>query len=384
VLFGGSGSSSRMGDTWEWDGVAWTLVSEEGPRPRMGHMMVYDSVRGVVLLHGGSGVAGEFRLTDTWEWDGLTWTQVATEGPPPRSWSSMAFDSARGRAVLFGGNTYDGRANDTWEWDGTQWMLVATTGPQAREAHGMAYDAARGVTVLFAGFAGPTGSGAPIKDTWEWNGVVWTQVAWRGPGGDGSPLARDGRNGHAMAYDAARGRVVIFGGDWPATNGMWEWDGAGWSPVVYSGIAPPPLENQAHGMVYDPARQALLMYGGFDRPASTTRDDLWIYSVQDRFRLPSVQGACNGVLQARARSATPFGMVNFYMGTNLGSTSVTIAGCGKLTVPLKGGITLMGSVQADANGDAVLNFTLPRNACGRYLVAIDRATCKVSNETRMD
>ena len=36
----------------------------------------------------------------------------------------------------------------------------------------MAYDAARGVTVLFGGYDGANYLG----DTWEWNGTSWTQV----------------------------------------------------------------------------------------------------------------------------------------------------------------------------------------------------------------
>ena len=64
----------------------------------------------------------------------------------------------------------------------------------------MAYDAARGVTVLFGGYNG----GATYNgETWDWNGTTWTQRLVSGP----SP-----RYGHAMAYDAARGVTILFGG----------------------------------------------------------------------------------------------------------------------------------------------------------------------------
>ena len=63
----------------------------------------------------------------------------------------------------------------------------------------MAYDAARGVTVLFGGYKGRDTD----DETWEWNGTAWTQRVVAGP----SP-----RRGHAMAYDAARGVTVLFGG----------------------------------------------------------------------------------------------------------------------------------------------------------------------------
>jgi hypothetical protein len=73
--------------------------------------------------------------------------------------------------------------------------------PSLRYSHAMAYDAARGVTVLFGG-AYSNSSGAN-GETWEWNGTAWT---WRAVSG---PAPRDG---HAVVYDAARGVTVLFGG----------------------------------------------------------------------------------------------------------------------------------------------------------------------------
>ena len=63
--------------------------------------------------------------------------------------------------------------------------------PTARSGHAVAYDAARGRVVLFAGYAA---GDARRNDTWEWDGSAWTE---RTPPA-GSPTAR---SGHAMAYD---------------------------------------------------------------------------------------------------------------------------------------------------------------------------------------
>ena len=38
----------------------------------------------------------------------------------------MAYDSARDVVVLFGGETNDDFAGDTWEWDGVNWTQVGT------------------------------------------------------------------------------------------------------------------------------------------------------------------------------------------------------------------------------------------------------------------
>ena len=67
VLFGGYSPLGLRGDTWEWDGLSWSLRATTGPAPRYGHAMAYDWPGVVVLFGGGGG-------RDTWEWDGTTWT----------------------------------------------------------------------------------------------------------------------------------------------------------------------------------------------------------------------------------------------------------------------------------------------------------------------
>jgi len=68
------------------------------------------------------------------------------------------------------------------------------------------------------------------------------------------------RNAHAMAYDADRGRVVLFGGaDEQAVRGdLWEWDGAAWRLVSADG--PPPRTFPA--LAYDRERKRLVLFGG--------------------------------------------------------------------------------------------------------------------------
>ena len=74
-----------------------------------------------------------------------------------------------------------------------------TARPSARDYASIAYDAATGNVVLFGGH-GP----GVLGDTWVWDGSAWTQ---QHPAA--SPPARWGA---AMAYDAATGNVVLFSG----------------------------------------------------------------------------------------------------------------------------------------------------------------------------
>ncbi|HLQ37424.1 MAG TPA: hypothetical protein VK348_06470, partial [Planctomycetota bacterium] len=88
--------------------------------------------------------------------------------------------------------------SDTWEYDGTTWLQVAGAGPSARHDHAMAYDLARGRTLLFGG----SDAGGRLSDTWEYDGSTWSQLNTTL-----SPMARDGR---AMIYQVARGRMLAF------------------------------------------------------------------------------------------------------------------------------------------------------------------------------
>src|SRR5262245_52369130 len=119
--------------------------------------MAYDSARGRTVLSGGR-QAGGVSLADTWEWDGTAWIETTPASSPlAHDGNALAYDSARGRAVLFGG--YEHRAGGelelathTWEYDGATWSDRTTTPtPPRRFLHAMAYDSARGRTVLFGG-----------------------------------------------------------------------------------------------------------------------------------------------------------------------------------------------------------------------------------------
>jgi hypothetical protein len=180
VLFGGSDAARRtLGDTWEWDGSAWTKAADSGPPARFQHVMTYDAARGRVVLFGGSGDTrydranpGGSLLGDTWEWDGASWTLAASEGPPRRDHHAMAFDASRAKVVLFGG--WDGQRflGDTWEWDGA-WKPIEATGPSARGGlPSLGYHGTWKTVVLYGGWDDK----GPATDLWRWDGRNWTRL----------------------------------------------------------------------------------------------------------------------------------------------------------------------------------------------------------------
>ena len=98
---------------------------------------------------------------------------------------------------------------ETWEWNGARWLEIPPARPRAGH---VSYDAARARVVLFGG---------DLDNMWEWDGMEWTQ---RSPTPTPTPPPR---TGSAMVYDAARGRVVLFGGlTYGPSNDTWEGSGA--------------------------------------------------------------------------------------------------------------------------------------------------------------
>jgi len=68
--------------------------------------------------------------------------------------------------LLFGGKDAGNAFRDTWEWDGVHWTQRQDIGPAARGDLAAAYDSARGHMVIFGG--SDTGSPANVfGDTWE-------------------------------------------------------------------------------------------------------------------------------------------------------------------------------------------------------------------------
>lgn len=256
VLFGGNNilSGGSLGDTWTWDGAAWTRrLAVPAPSPRSGATFEPDRTGGLLLYGGNINLVAE--SDDSWTWNGTAWSlRDASAAPGPRTDAVAAFDPGTESMVLFGGRRSDGIGNeyldDTWNWDGAAWSVAEGTQlPQERAEMGFVYDAARQEVVLFGGWTGQES----IGDTWTWDGQVWTLEA--------PSVDPPDRSLGSMAYDAARQEVVLFGGfqNGSRLGDTWTWDGTGWR-LETPAISPPPRYGQV--MVYDPAREEVVLFGG--------------------------------------------------------------------------------------------------------------------------
>lgn len=145
-----------------------------------------------------------------------------------------------------------------------RWVARTTTGAIAgRAGAGVAYDSARQRVVLFGGEAV-----SAFSDTWEYAPATstWTRLFVTGPAARFDP---------AMAYDPVRAVTVLFGGEDPAGNPLtdtWEWNGTAWTPRTPA-MSPPPRRFAASW--WDPVRARVAISGGQTFPSITYLADVW-------------------------------------------------------------------------------------------------------------
>ncbi len=227
------------------------------------------------LLHNGSfiGLFGQPNISLTNSSQFQNWGVATPIGPIPsaRTGHRMVYDSAHSRTILFGG--HDGNyLDDVWEFDSTSktWTNVTpATGskPAPRFDHGMAYDASRGKVVVYGGRADSPSTQGYIGDTWEWDtaGRFWTHKS-------SNTLVTFGLGGSQLAYDPIRNQIILFGGRAYFNFGStvtYAWNGTNWinlSPVVS------PVGRTGHSMVTDTARSRIVMFGGYN---GNLLEDTW-------------------------------------------------------------------------------------------------------------
>jgi len=335
IVIGGYDNSPRS-DVWALSlpsAPSWIELTPTGPPfpARAGHVAVYDPVGQRIVVFGGydgvSPTAG--RRNDVWALSLAgtpTWSDITptVPGPSPRSGMSAIYDASRQRMVIFGGSD-PSFLNDTWalSLSGTPtWSAVTPAGPlpPAREEHTATYDPTHDQMIVTGGTNGPT-----LGDIWylSFAGTpTWSQVTSCEP---------RLRWGHVAILDPERNEIRVQGGfdgvnttgsTWaiylgaipgcapvapvsqlgparhtpgfahdPAHNAMWLFGGSDvssysnqvyrlslgsfttWGFITTAGT-PPSARRQAE-TIYDPLRDRLIVFGGFD---GTFHNDTWALS----------------------------------------------------------------------------------------------------------
>lgn len=261
VLFGGADPRAHeLGDTWTWDGAAWTHHEvQRGPGPRYGHALSYDPGLGEVILLGGWAGGG---LDELWSWDGARWRELQLVGGPGKLYHhTLVYDPGRRVHWVFGGEQ---RKNEflthLWSLDlgGRRWVEQRAAGPSPRRVPAATFDPLRRRLVVFGG----EHRGQFSRELWEWDGQRWWDRSSE-PG----PAARRG-----AAFVFAGERVVLFGGEDAERvfGDLWAWDGERWSEL--SPPVRPPARTRC-ALVWDATRGEGLLFGG--RLGEEYADDTW-------------------------------------------------------------------------------------------------------------
>ena len=266
VLFGGYDGGGVLADTWTWNGIAWTeKTTAVLPTARYGHALAYDSTRRQIVLFGGSD--GSYQpLSDTWTWNGSSWVQrYPAASPAARSFHAMAADVQTEGVILSGGTSTGQFLDDTWTWNGTTWSAHdAAPAPAARFDHAMA----PGVDGVMM-FGGVDDTYESIGDGWIWDGNAWTPHEVILP----TPRMR-----HAMARLGTAGQTILFGGldgVGDAFGDTWQVAEEGWARMTDLAGEPivGPSARYYHKLAFDEARGELVLFGGYDN--TTPLGDTW-------------------------------------------------------------------------------------------------------------
>jgi len=228
----------------------------------------------MIVFGGASATPGlNHYLNDVWALDlsgTPLWTQIlASGGPSSRGLHSAIYDPVSDRMLVYGG--FDGftSLDDLWalSLSGTPAWSVLTpsgTGPGSREYHRAIYDPILNSMVLFGGDVStpfPPFTPTNFNDAWSLSlsGVLaWSQISPPDP----LPSARTAMS---MVYDSARDRILVYGGadSTGSLDDAWALSLSGtpaWAQAAPTGTVPP--ARAAHAAVYDPGSDQMVIYGG--------------------------------------------------------------------------------------------------------------------------
>ncbi len=301
------------------DCLRWVQRTDVGaPEARAGHVMAYDTDRGVTVMFGGHRLVEDalpdfVYFNDTWEYDGIAWRRIIIDGPSPlwRTASAMCYDSVRHEMVLAGGyNSHDdekdGYLHDTWVyrstgpghgvWSRTTDLAFSGVDPLdgTRAGHAMVFDSRRGVAVLVGGTKGENSSvGAPDTDRTSEIQERWSEFeVWGRPSalhlfdfiirGDAERYTYyEGPTGHVLVFDSDTGLISLGGGAYYYFIKFDEWRDLDWEQFFPISVLQgdgmlayaTPVRNRPLGgdfigsrrnfaAAYDTHRKRIVVFGG--------------------------------------------------------------------------------------------------------------------------
>ena len=257
-------SSTAANDTWSWDGATWT---SRGPSPFvLATLVVHESTQKVLALGSTPTTPG---FISCYEWNGVSWqtvpfapnigiTYTGGNGYAPQRYCAPAasYDPIRQEIIAFTG------ASQVAVFDGTSWSTRTMSSSSYGAIISAAFDPVGGRIVVTAEevqyqLIGATWIGFPITRWYEWNGVGLTFRY-----GNASPTVSG-----CSTTDTVRQRLIHFDADSPTAQAPaagipdHTWVVAnGTSTRLSTPVTPTPRAGSA--MAFDPARGRVVLFGG--------------------------------------------------------------------------------------------------------------------------
>ena len=320
-LFGGRDTLPRN-DLWAYS-IAdrrWTEIQPSGTLPpaRSGHTLIFDAGRNRLVAFGGQ-ASGFF--SDVWAFDltRRTWSRLSADdaGPTKRYGHSAVYEPGRGRMIISHGFTSAGRFDDTWAFNlaANTWnnLSPAGTRPLRRCLHHAVLDAAAGQMYLYGGCSSGSGP-CPQGDLWSFDLATntWTE---RTPQNNLPP-----REHYGMVFDAARSRLVVFGGNGNGLlNDTWEYNSLQGSWLMPTVSGPSPSARSRHESAYAMDRGASFFFGGSTASGST--NELWMLGAGAAVVRPEIsQAGLGNVFSGVGGRVAPGEIVSLF-GSGLGPLS---------------------------------------------------------------
>lgn len=291
----------------------WTSLKVAGSPPPGGaaHGSVYDAAnnRLILLLPSNPAVPGR-PPSQVWvlaNANGLggtpTWTQMATAGTPPvaNSSSSAVYDPTSNRLIVYGGcfancspalSEVSVLSNANGIGGPPVWSQNVVSNPQVRVGHSAVYDPVNNLMIAFGGHLAFFGTDKNDTRILSNPDGASSPSTWTTPPTFGvlPPI----RTSHSAVYDEANNRMIVMGGEnlistccpynIATMNDVWVLVHANgltgtptWVKLNPSGKLPP--VRAWHSAVYDPAKNRLLVFGGYvwSNPSQSAigMGDLW-------------------------------------------------------------------------------------------------------------
>lgn len=357
MLFGGYGAPGvALGDTWVFGAAGWVPYKNViAPASRSAAAAARSAEGAPVVMFGGQG-ADEV-MADTWLWDGNNWSpQSPPNSPQSRSGHTMVRDPLNNRVILFGGADAAGNLlNDTWAWTGSTWLqLNPAASPPARYAATAAEVTANGTAVLFGG-VGAAGTGAPLGDTWIWDGVSWAEAA--------PASAPTARYGAAMVGDFTLSHPILFGGQGSLGSylgDLWMWESAtpNWVEQAQGAVLPAPRAQAGFADWYNNSNGFLFGGESTYAPTDDYLGDSWNYLGNGGWQLREGGGAQSPPLTGQNLATPPAASPTTYQLTSEAVFYVAGGTVSEITVGgFPTGLT-SGTVIVPANTTVTITWTV--------------------------